>query len=165
MKIEALVKRKTQDLVRIAAEDLLLEKYPEVRRVDRAELWTFEIDGASPESDAKRILDESTLVVNPNVHRYTLEGWRGQPAQGTRLCVTVTDRVDGRASAVLRAARERRGLTAVRDVRRSVIWFLDLETKDAALAGRIGTKIAGPEGGILANVHAQDVHMEVMTSA
>jgi phosphoribosylformylglycinamidine (FGAM) synthase PurS component len=165
VKIEALVKRKTQDLVRTAAEDLLLEKYPEVRRVDRAELWTFEIDGPSAASDAKRILDESTLIVNPNVHRYTLEEWRRPPAEGTRLCVRVTDRVDARASSVLRAARERRGITGVREVRRAVVWFLDLETKDAAAAGRIGEQIAGPEGGILANVHAQDVEMEVMTSS
>ena len=164
MKIEAFVKRKTQDLVRTAAEDLLLEKYPELRRVDRAELWTFEIEGPSAEQDVKRILEESTLIVNPNVHRYTLDGWRRPPAQGTRLCVTVTDRVDARASSVLRAARERRGLSGVREVRRAVVWFLDLETGDADLAGRIGQKIAGPEGGILANVHAQDVHMEVMTS-
>ena len=164
MKIEALVKRKTHDLVRIAAEDLLLEKYPEVRRVDRAELWTFEIEGPSAMEDAKRILDESTLIVNPNVHRYTLEGWRRPPPQGARLCVTVTDRVDARSSSVLRAARERRGLTSVREVRRAVVWFLDLETGDAAAAGRIGEKIAGQEGGILANVHAQDVRMEVMTA-
>src|SRR5687767_4481618 len=54
VKIEAFVKRKTQDLVRTAAEDLLLEKYPELRRVDRAELWTFEIEGPSAEEDVKR---------------------------------------------------------------------------------------------------------------
>jgi len=164
MKIEAFVKRKTQDLVRVAAEDLLREKYPDVRRVDRAELWTFEVDGASAEGDVKRILEESTLVVNPNVHRYTLESWRRPPPQGTRLCVSVTDRVDARAKSVLRAARERRGLTSVREVRRAVVWFLDLETEEAAVASRIGDRIAGPEGGILANVHAQDVKMEVMTS-
>ena len=164
MKIEAFVKRKTQDLVRVAAEYLLREKYPDVRRVDRAELWTFEVEGASAEEDVKRILEESTLIVNPNVHRYTLEGWRRPPPEGTRLLVSVTDRVDARAKSVLRAARERRGLTSVREVRRAVVWFLDLETEDAAAASRIGDRIAGPEGGILANVHAQDVQMEVMTS-
>ena len=72
MKIEAVVRRKTQDLVRDAAEDLLRETVEGIRRVDRAELWTFEVGGGDAREPVRAILDDTALVVNPNVHRYSL---------------------------------------------------------------------------------------------
>jgi hypothetical protein len=163
MTIEALVTRKTQDLARIAAEDLLRAQDPDLIRVERAELWTFEVDGSGGEREVRSVLEDSTLIVNPNVHRSTMENWRRAPVEGARLCITVTDRVDARAASVLRAARERRGLRSIRGVRRSVVWILEM--KDRAGALRLGQVIAGPQGGVLANVHAQDVNMEVWEAA
>ncbi len=165
MILEALVHRKTVDLVRIAAEDLVRGQFPEVRRVDHGELWTFDVDGEVGERELRRLLDETTLVVNPNVHKVTLGAWRKAPAAGARLVVLVRDRVDARAASVLRAARERRGLGAIRGASRSTVWSLDVEGEDApAAAERVGNRVAGPQGGLLANPHAQDVQREVVSA-
>ncbi len=166
MIVEALVRRKTVDLVRIAAEDLVREQFPEVRRVDHGELWTFDVDDAGGAQDVQRLLDETTLVVNPNVHKVTLGAWRKAPTAGARLVLVVHDRVDARASSVLRAARERRGLGAIRGASRATVWSLDVEGNDAsATAERVGLRVAGPEGGLLANPHAQDVRREVVSAS
>jgi phosphoribosylformylglycinamidine (FGAM) synthase PurS component len=166
MIVEALVRRKTVDLVRIAAEDLVREQFPEVRRVDHGELWTFDLDDESGERDLQRLLDETALVVNPNVHKVTLGDWRKAPAAGARLVVVVKDRVDARAASVLRAARERRGLGGIRGASRATVWSLDVDAENApAAAERLGLRVAGPEGGLLANPHAQDVQREVVSAS
>jgi hypothetical protein len=174
MIVEALVRRKTVDLVRVAAEDILRERFPEVRRVDHAELWTFDAEESSGADDVRKLLDETTLVVNPNVHRVTLGEWRKAPSGGARVVIVVKDRVDARAASVLRAARERRGLRAIRAAERAIVWTLDVDAPAsgagappagpsiASVAERLALAVAGPEGGLLANPHAQDVAREVV---
>ena len=44
-----------------------------------AELWTFDVQGDDPTARVKEILDETTLVVNPNVHRYSIGSWNDPP--------------------------------------------------------------------------------------
>ena len=158
MTVVARVSRKTQDLVRNAAEDLLREKIDGVGRVTREELWTFEVEGDGA-NDVRRLLDETTLVVNPNVHRYTLEEGSEPPDSGSRLVVRVHDRVDSRGSSVLRSIRERRRIASVTSVALSTRWTVDLAA-DSARAEEIGEQIAG----ILANPHAQDVNVEVLSA-
>lgn len=161
--VQVFVKRKTTDLVRVAAEDLLRASHPEVRRVDRGELWTFELHGAEGELELQRLLEETTLLVNPNLHRVSRGAPSPVPASGARLTVLVHDRVDPKPSAVLRAARDRRGFRHIEKIERAVLWTLDVDTPQAAEA--LGREIAGPEGGLLANPHAQDVERKVTHAA
>lgn len=166
MKVEAIVRRKTQDLVRDAAEDLLRETMEGVRRVDRAELWTFEVDAEDAAERVRAILDETALVVNPNVHRYSLEHWNAPPESGVRLFVRVRNRVDARAAQVLRAIRERLGRTEVTAAGRAVLWTVDLQSADVAAAERAGRGIIGAErgAGILANPHSEEASVEVVSA-
>jgi len=167
MTIRAYVHRKTRDLVRDAAEDGLRVLTDRLGAVDRAELWTFEVEGkpADAEDTVRRILDRTTLVVNPNVHRYVLED--GAPAAAptgeSRITMTVRDLVDAKGAAVLRSIRERRGITAVTAVTRAVQWTIDVAgPADAAEA--LAEKVSGGAGhgaGLLANRHSQDVHTTV----
>lgn len=165
MNVEALVTRKTQDLVRFAAEDLLGTQEPSVQRIRRGDLWTFAVAGPDPVGVATRLLEETTLVVNPNVHRYTFDSWRVPPAAGHRVFVRVADRVDVAGAAVLRAAREHRGIREITSVGHSVLWTLDVDTADPAEAERLGRSLVGAGGetaGILANPHAQDAETAVI---
>jgi len=166
MKVEAIVRRKTQDLVRDAAEDLLRETVEGVRRVDRAELWTFEVEAADGAERVRSILDDTTLVVNPNVHRYSLEPWNAPPESGVRLFVRVRNRVDAKAAQVLRAIRERLGRTEVTAAGRAVLWAVDLESADAEAAERAGRSMIGAErgAGVLANPHSEEATVEVVTA-
>lgn len=168
MTIRAYVHRKTRDLVCDAAEDGLRTLTPSLGAVDRAEVWTFEVEGddATAEKTVHGILDRTTLVVNPNVHRYELESarQRGGAEDGTaRITLTVRDLVDARGAAVLRSIRERRGIAAVTGVTRAVQWTIDLAGPvDAAEA--LAEKVSGGAGhgaGLLANRHCQDVHTTV----
>jgi hypothetical protein len=168
MNIAATVHRKTRDLVRDAAEDLLRDRASGLVGIDRAEVWTFAFADGTPADAAEaalhRILDDTTLVVNPNVHRWT-GGVAGRTAPGAAVVmeVEVRDRVDARAAAVRRDVRERFGLEAVTGVVRSVLWTLSLDADEAA-ARRIGDEITGrgPRGaGVLANSHAQDTTIRV----
>lgn len=162
MKIEALVRRKTVDLTRVAAEDLVRAAHPDVVRVDRGELWTFDVDDAGGEAEVRRLLDATTLVVNPNVHRVVVGDWEKAPASGARLDVIVRDRVDAKARSVLRSARERLGLGKLRGVTRAVVWSLDVPNADSAEL--VGLSVAGPAGGLLSNPHAQDVTRTVVNA-
>ncbi len=179
--LRALVTRKTIDLTRVAAEDLVRAAHPEVRRVDRGELWTFDVEGPEGEAEVRRLLETTTLVVNPNVHRVVVGAPPAPPpaAAGARLEVVVADRVDAKSRAVLRSARQRLGFGRIRDVRRAILGSLDVGAGDsgagtaaasasfaaaAAAAERIGLAVAGPEGGLLANPHAQDVERKVVTA-
>jgi phosphoribosylformylglycinamidine (FGAM) synthase PurS component len=162
MKIEALVTRKTQDLVQYAAEDLLRETVPGLVRIERGELWAFAVTADAALATIRWLLDETTLVVNPNIHRYSLEPWADPPAKGSRILLRVSDRVDTAGAAVLRGIR-RRGIDAVSEVRRSVLWTLDLADADRAAAERIGGEVSGAgeetTAGVLANPHAQEVEL------
>ena len=51
MTIEALVTRKTQDLVQYAAEDLLRETVPGLARIERGEMWAFAVAAGDPDED------------------------------------------------------------------------------------------------------------------
>jgi phosphoribosylformylglycinamidine (FGAM) synthase PurS component len=157
MKLEAWVPRKTRDLVLDSAEELLRDKAPEVTAVGRAEVWSFDVEGRAAETDVRRVLDETTLVVNPNVHRYSLAGGDEPPPAGSRLTVRVMERFDPKEAAVLRGIRERCGVRAVHGVSRSVVWTLDLKEGDAQDAERVGRVVAS----ILANPHAQDLETDV----
>ena len=157
MKLEAWVRRKTGDLVLDSAEGLLRDKAPGVTAVGRADVWSFDVEGRAAEPDVRRVLDETTLVVNPNIHRYTLAEGDDPPAAGSRLTVRVTERFDPKGAAVLRRIRERYGIRAVRGVSRSVVWTLDLKDGDAQDAEHVGLAVAS----ILANPHAQEVEMDV----
>jgi len=166
MRISAIVHRKTRDLVRDAAEDLIREGSVPLTAIDRAELWSFEVDdeAAGAEKAVRRILDDTTLVVNPNVHRVALEGAAdAAAAAGTRLRVVGRDRVDPKGAAVLRSVRERLGLASVTGVARAVRWTLDFDA-DAEAVRAVGREVTG-EGergaGLLANPHAQDVEWRV----
>lgn len=158
MKLEARVRRKTRDLVADSAEELLRREAPEVARVSRAEVWSFELESADAETDVRRVLDETTLIVNPNVHRYTLNEGEPPPGRGARITVRVTERVDARGAAVLRGIRERCGARGVAGVARSVEWSLDLVEGATGRAGRIGEEVAA----ILGNPHAQDVETRIV---
>jgi phosphoribosylformylglycinamidine (FGAM) synthase PurS component len=176
--VEARVWRKTQDLVRDAAESLLRERFPEVERVARADVWSFEVEGpdAAATESIREILEDTTLVVNPNIHRYAMEGAvagaagpagsksADAPPMGCRLLVRVHDRVDPKSGQVLRAIREHLGRKNVTAVRRSVLWSVDLATDDVAGAERTGQEMVGGErgAGILANPHAQDSETRVV---
>jgi phosphoribosylformylglycinamidine (FGAM) synthase PurS component len=166
VKVEAVVRRKTQDLVQDSAADLVRASLGGVRRVERAEVWTFDVEGAGAPDRVRRILEGTTLVVNPNVHRWSLEGHAAPPASGTRLLVRVQDRVDAKGRQVLRAVRERLGFREVRSAERAVQWTVDLETEDAAAAERAGRMLVGGErgAGILANGHAQTVEVRVLAA-
>ena len=113
MIVEALVRRKTQDMVRDAAATLLRETFEAdlggIGRIDRADLWAFDVDAADGTALVKDVLEDTTLVVNPNIHRYSLAPWSDVPENGTRLFVRVQDRVDSKGSQVLRAIRDRLG--------------------------------------------------------
>jgi phosphoribosylformylglycinamidine (FGAM) synthase PurS component len=162
MTVTARVHRKTRDLVRDAAEDVLRPRVPALAGLDRAELWVFEgEDGA--EKDVRRLLDETTLVVNPNLHRYRLDGAGSRPERGTRLEIVVHDRVDAKGAAVLRNVRERRGIRTVTGVRRSVVWTIDVDGP-AEEAERLAREVTGRDGrgaGLLANPHSQEVEWTV----
>jgi phosphoribosylformylglycinamidine (FGAM) synthase PurS component len=165
MTVSVWVRRKTRDLVRDAAEDLLRATGERVERIERAELWRFEVERSDePETTVRRILDETTLVVNPNVHRYSLEERGGPPAARTRLRVEVRDRVDAKGAAVLRSIRERLGVGSVTGVTRSVLWSIDLDA-DEERARSVGRRLSGDGergAGVLANRHAQitEIHLE-----
>lgn len=169
MTFEAIVHRKIPDLVRFAAEDVLRRERSDLAAIDRAELWTFEVEGDGGD-DVGRVLEETTLVVNPNIHRYHLRehgdgtgAVRAADGAASRIIVRVTDRVDAKGRAVTRAIRERRGLTDVRKVTRSVQWTVDLaapvaEAESAARA-MVGEVERG--AGLLANPHSQEIEWSV----
>lgn len=166
MTVDVLVRRKIRDLVRDAAEDVLRETVPSLEGLDRAELWTFTADGDA-DGLVKRVLAETTLVANPNVHRWTFDVPSTEPAPGrSRIFVAVHDRVDAKGASVLRALRDRRGLGSVTNVRRAVLWTIDLEARreDAEALARVVTGAGEHGAGLLANPHAQDVETTV-TSA
>jgi phosphoribosylformylglycinamidine (FGAM) synthase PurS component len=166
VRIEAVVRRKTQDLVQDAGEDLVRRVIPGVARVDRAELWAFEVDAPDGAARVRDILDGTALVVNPNVHRYSLEPWDEAPPRGARLLVCVRDRVDPKGAQVLRAVRDRLGRTEVTAASRAVLWRVDLESADAAAAAEAVRALTGAErgAGVLANPHAQDAIVQVVTA-
>jgi hypothetical protein len=163
MRIEAVVRRKIRDLVRDAAEDLLVSSGAAPTHVDRAELWAFEVEGADASGTVSRILAETNLVVNPNIQRFTIGEAPGMPNHGCRLFVRVQERVDARGSSVLRTLRERRGIRQVTNVTRSVLWSIDFD-RDERDVTRIAREITGAEygAGILANPHAQEVSWKVV---
>jgi len=167
MTIVARVQRKTRDLVRDAAEDVLRARSAGFEAIDRAEQWTFEAPADGAQRDVHRILDETTLVVNPNLHRYTLEGEEhpGAPPAGARVEIVVQDRVDAKGAAVLRAVRERRGIRGITGVSRAVVWTLDVAGSPAD-AERLANEVTGGDGhgaGILANPHSQHVTWRVIS--
>ncbi|MDP6528146.1 MAG: hypothetical protein QF819_01060 [Gemmatimonadota bacterium] len=167
MTIEALVFRKVRDLVRDAAEDVLNDWGAPVSAVERAEIWSFTVDAADPAEEVRRALEETTAVVNPNIHLVRMDGWGAPPDRGCRAFVRVTDRVDTKGAAVLRALRDRRGMASFTEVRRSVLWILDLDTEDPAEAKRAVAGLARTDrrsAGLLANPHAQDVCVEVVSA-
>ncbi|MGH2570530.1 MAG: hypothetical protein ACRDGR_04850 [bacterium] len=155
MKVEARVTRKTRDLVLDSAEELLRREVPEVARVRRAEVWSFDVEDAAAAADVRRVLEETTLVVNPNVHRWTLDEG-DERTEGARLTVRVTERVDAKEAAVLRGMR-RCGAQGVRRAQRTVVWSLDLADTAAGSASRIGEEVAA----ILGNRHSQEVETRV----
>ncbi|MGQ0722329.1 MAG: hypothetical protein ACT4PE_12275 [Candidatus Eiseniibacteriota bacterium] len=163
MRVEALVRRKTQDLVRDSAESLVRASIGGVRAVERAEVWTFDVEGDSATDRVRRVLEETTLVVNPNVHRWSLEASAAAPSAGSRIVVRVHDRVDAKGRQVLRAVRERLGLREVRGVERAAQWTVDLETTDRAAAEHAGRILTGGDrgAGILVNAHAQTAEVRV----
>ena len=167
MTVEVHVRRKIRDLVRDAAEDALRAHWPTLGRVDRAEVWTFSLDAGGAE-DVRRMLEATTLVVNPNVHRWTIvdEGGEDAPAAagGARVRVEVHDRVDAKGASVLRSLRDRVGWRGVAGVRRSVLWTLDLpgSREEAERLAREVTGLDGRGAGLLANPHAQDVETRVI---
>ncbi|MBZ0266709.1 hypothetical protein K8I85_01000 [bacterium] len=165
MTIHAYVHRKTRDLVCDAADDGLRGRWPSVRNVDRAEVWSFDVDGdeITAEAAVRGILEDTTLVVNPNVHRYTLDASPGGAAARARITVDVHDLVDAKGASVLRTLRERRGLRAVTDVRRSVRWVIDMDAPGAE-ARALAEAATGQDGrgaGLLSNRHSQDVTIHV----
>ncbi len=162
MTVDVHVRRKIRDLVRDAAEDALRARWPALTRVDRAEVWTFSL-APGGEAEVTRVLEETTLVANPNIHRWT----RGDAAPaadgGARVRVTVRDRVDPKGASVLRSVRERLGFRGIRGVARSVQWTLELPASRAD-AERLAREVCGQDGrgaGLLANPHAQDVETAV----
>jgi len=165
MTVEAVVRRKIRDLVRDAAEDVLRARGVDPQRVDRAELWSFDVEGADAPGTVSRLLAETTLVVNPNIHRYSLSEAPAPPEHGCRLFVRVRERVDARGASVLRAIRERRGNRQITNVTRSVLWSIDWDLRPAEVE-RIAREITGEEygAGVLANRHAQEVTWKVMAS-
>ena len=170
MIVEALVRRKTQDMVRDAAATLLRETFEAdlggIGRIDRADLWAFDVDAADGTALVKDVLEDTTLVVNPNIHRYSLAPWSDVPESGTRLFVRVQDRVDSKGSQVLRAIRDRLGRPEVKEAQRSVLWTIDLKTADADAAEAAGRAMVGEArgAGILANPHAQDAEIRVVSA-
>lgn len=164
MTVRAYVHRKIRDLVQFAAEDSLARTYPTVRGVQRTELWTFQVTGEDGAAAVRSILEDSTLVVNPNIHRYELDEPRLRETDAaTRLTVIVRDSVDARGAAVLRTIRERRGIRSITGVERAIHWTVDLE-ETPERAGSIGQEITGGEGrgaGCLANRHSQEVEVHV----
>jgi phosphoribosylformylglycinamidine (FGAM) synthase PurS component len=164
--VHVLVRRKIRDYVRDAAEDALRASVPALERVDRAERWSFTVEGAGADV-VERVLADTTLVANPNVHRWAFEGSPEPPASGrARVVVAVHDRVDAKGASVLRALRDRRGLSSVTAVRRSVLWTIDLAARreEAEALSRAVTGSGGGGAGLLANLHAQDVETEVLTA-
>lgn len=166
MNLEVHVRRKTRDLVCNAAEDALRAGAPEVVRLDRAEAWTFRVDPADAPK-VRQALADSTLVANPNVHRWTFadapSATAASEAGRTRVRVRVHDRVDARGASVLRAMRDRRGIASLAEVRHAILWTLDVAAPRAAaedLARRL-TGLSGRGAGLLANPHAQDVELDV----
>lgn len=164
MTIRAYVHRKTRDLVCDAADDGLRARWPSVRNVDRAEVWSFDVDGdeITAEAAVRGVLEGTTLVVNPNVHRYTLDAVADAVA-GARVIVDVHDHVDAKGASVLRTLRDRRGLRAVTDVRRSVRWVIDIDGT-AAQGQALAEAVTGEDGrgaGLLSNRHSQDVTIQV----
>lgn len=166
MKVEAFVTRKARDLVRDAAESLLRESVNGLRDVKRAEVWSFDLEGVDAERELREILDETTLIVNPNVHRYTLEPERPTAGVGSRVFVRVRDRVDPKAKAVLRAICNVHGARSVKGVSRAILWTIDLDTEDVGQVERFARDAAGLDrgAGILANTHAQEVEIVVTRS-
>lgn len=164
MTIEVHVRRKIRDLVRDAAEDALRTRWPELARLDRAEVWTFELESGDA-ADVAAILEETTLVANPNIHRWALAPPpAAAPAAGSRLQVTVREKVDAKGASVLRSLRDRLGRRDIRDVRRSVQWTLELPLARVG-AESVGRAVTGQDGsgaGLLANPHAQDVEIRVL---
>ena len=167
MTIEVHVRRKIRDLVRDAAEDALRLRWPNLARLDRAEVWTFALASGGA-GDVERILEETTLVANPNIHRWTLAG-EGAPAAesggATRVCVRVREKVDAKGASVLRSLRDRLGRRDVQDVRRSVEWTLEIPASREEAEG-IAREVTGLDGrgaGLLANPHAQDFETSVTT--
>jgi phosphoribosylformylglycinamidine (FGAM) synthase PurS component len=139
--VDVLVRRKIRDLVRDAAEDVLRVTVPALEALDRAELWTFTVDGDA-DAVVKGVLADTTLVANPNVHRWSFEVPSTAPAPGhSRVFVAVHDRVDAKGASVLRALRDRRGMHSVTSVRRTVLWTIDLaaQREEAEALARVVT--------------------------
>lgn len=168
MIVDVHVRRKIRDLVRDAAEDALRVRWPGLTRVDRAEVWSFELSSGGA-ADVERILEETTLVANPNIHRWSVApGDAAAPAAGgaARVRVTVRERVDPKGASVLRSLRERLGRHGITGVARSVQWTLELPAslEDAEGLAREVTGGDGRGAGLLANPHAQDVETQVTPS-
>jgi phosphoribosylformylglycinamidine (FGAM) synthase PurS component len=154
MTVEVYVRRKIRDLVRDAAEDVLRARWPSVGRVDRAEVWTFVLDSPEGRDGVRHAMEHTTLVANPNVHRWAIhEGEDPAPPDGSaRVIVTVTDRVDPRGASVLRSMRDR-----------AVRWTIDTAGSREE-AERMAREVTGADGrgaGLLANPHAQEVETAV----
>jgi phosphoribosylformylglycinamidine (FGAM) synthase PurS component len=165
MTIRAYVHRKTSDLVRYAAEDGLRAGWTTITGVDRSEVWSFDVAGqdAAAAETVRGILEDTALVVNPNVHRYTLEPPASGGGEAVRVTLLVRDLVDARGAAVLRTLRERRGMTSLTAVRRAVQWTIDVAA-DAKTAGEIAELVTGGGArgaGLLANRHSQEVRIQV----
>jgi phosphoribosylformylglycinamidine (FGAM) synthase PurS component len=166
--VEVHVRRKIRDLVRDAAEDALRERWPGLARVDRAEAWSFTLSAGGADL-VRRVLEGTTLVANPNVHRWTLAAEGDAAAQAgpgpgsARIRVAVRDRVDAKGASVLRSLRERLGWRDVAGVRRSVLWTIDLPAsrEEAERLLRELTGEGGQGAGLLANPHAQEVEATV----
>lgn len=165
MRLEALVRRKTQDLVRDSADALVRASIRGVSAVERAEVWTFDVEGEGAADRVRNVLQQTTLVVNPNVHRWSMEALASAPPSGSRVVVRVRDRVDAKGRQVLRAVRERLGFRDVRDVQRATQWTVDLETAERGAAEHAGRILSGGDrgAGILVNAHAQDCEVRVLS--
>jgi phosphoribosylformylglycinamidine (FGAM) synthase PurS component len=164
--VDVLVRRKIRDLVRDAAEDVLRATVPALEALDRAELWTFTVDGDA-DAVVKGVLADTTLVANPNVHRWSFEVPSTAPAPGhARVFVAVHDRVDAKGASVLRALRDRRGIRSVTSVRRAVLWTIDLAARreEAEALARVVTGAGEGGAGLLANPHAEDVETTVVAA-
>jgi phosphoribosylformylglycinamidine (FGAM) synthase PurS component len=169
VRVQVLVRRKIADLVRDAAEGALRPACPALEKLDRAELWTFDVDGQDVAA-VRGVLEGTTLVANPNVHRWAFQDAAGAtpaPRAGcARIVLAVHDRVDAKGSAVLRALRERRGIRSVTSVRRGVLWTIDVAL-DRAAASALARELAGAGesgAGLLVNPHAQEAETTVVAA-
>lgn len=162
-----LVSLRARDLAALTAEETIRRRVAgggHLDRLDRADLWEFDSDGAGVFRDGlERLVRESNLFVNPNKHTFRFTGDYRTGWTGDVTLVTVRGREDLDGAVARETLETRYHLPGLRDVRYASLWVMRFTGvapgERAALAESLAVT-TGPKGGLLVNPHYQEWAVE-----